>query len=66
MGFGRRRGHGHRAMQVVILLVLVVLCIGSIVSSSSGSSSSVGVRPIFRLWHWICDLLAAVLVQWGL
>lgn len=64
MGFGRRRGHGHRAMQVVILLVLVVLCIGSIVSSSS--SSSVGVRPIFRFWHWICDLLAAVLVLWGL
>ena len=58
MGFAR--GHGHRAMQVVILEVLEVLCIGGIVSNS------VSARPIFWLWGWICDLLAVVLVLWGL
>lgn len=60
MGFGRGRGHGHRAMQVVILVVLEVLCISVIVSSS------ISARPIFWLWGWICDLLAVVLVLWGL
>lgn len=58
--FGRGRGHGHRAIQLVILVVLEVLRI-----SGGIASSGISARPIFWLWRWICDLLAVVLVQWG-